>query len=99
MALILSQRIKEKLSDDNHRITESDIHQCFANVEGGFLIDDREEHRTDPPTRWFVSQNDYGVRIKVMFIFRGQDIFIKSAYKATDAVSDMYERKFVKSRG
>ena len=65
-------------------------------IERGFIEDDREEHRTDPRTLWFVSQNNYGVKIKVMFVIRGSEIYIKSAYRATDTVSAMYDRKSAK---
>lgn len=93
MAIILSQRIKEKLADANHRITERDISECFANRERRFVTDTREEHRTDPETLWFVAQNDYGVKIKVMFVRRDNDIYVKSAYRATEEVTAMYMRK------
>ena len=96
MKLHLSAAIRDKLSDSNHRITESDLLQCFANAERGFIEDDREEHRTDPRTLWFVSQINYGVKIKVMFVIRGSEIYIKSAYRATDTVSAMYDRKSAK---
>lgn len=93
MGIVLSQRIKEKLADVNHRIGLDDIKQCFANRKRGFVVDNREEHRTDPPTLWFVAENDYGVKIKVMFVMRGQDIYVKSAYRATDVVAGIYRRK------
>jgi len=93
MSIILSQKIRDKIADDKHRVTERDIRECFANTTRGFVEDDREEHRTDPATMWFVSENNYGRRIKVMFVIREGDIYIKSAYPATDVVSAMYARK------
>jgi hypothetical protein len=93
MSIILSQKIRDKLADKNHRVTERDICECFANKTRGFIEDDREEHRTDPATMWFVSENNYGRRIKVMFVIRDSDIYIKSAYPATEAVARMYAKK------
>ena len=93
MALIISQKIRQKLEDENHQAPEQDIAQCFANKVRTFVIDDREEHRTEPPTKWFVSETDYGRKLKVMFVMRGADIFIKSAYGATDEVERIYISK------
>ena len=93
MAIIISQKIRQKLEDENHQVPEQDIAQCFANRVRTFVIDPREEHRTEPPTKWFVSETDYGRKLKVMFVMRGADIYIKSAYGATNEVERIYIRK------
>lgn len=93
MAIIISPKIRQKLEDENHQVPEIDIAQCFANRVKGFVLDDREKHRTEPPTMWFVSETDYGRKLKVMFIMRGADIYIKSAYGATDEVERIYNSK------
>jgi hypothetical protein len=60
---------------------------------GNYVEDTREEHRTDPPTKWFVSETDYGRKLKVIFVERGEGIYIKSAYDATVKIQDMYRKK------
>lgn len=81
-----------------HSVTEDEARQCFANIEGGFLVDDREEHRTDPQTHWFVSETDQGKKLKICFIHlkvKGQpsEIHIKTAYVANQAIQDLYRKK------
>lgn len=93
MAIIISQKIRQKLEDDNHRVPEQDIAQCFANRVRSLVTDTREAHRTDPPTMWFVSETDYGRKLKVMFVMRGADIYVKSAYGATEEVERIYISK------
>lgn len=69
--------------------------QCFANREGRYLIDSREQHKTVPPTQWFVASTDFGIWLKVCFVFDpvSRLIEIKTAYPATEVVKEMYFRK------
>jgi hypothetical protein len=50
----------------------------------------REEHVTDPPTRWFVAETDVGRLLKVMFMQTNEGIVIKSAYEPSEAVIRIY---------
>lgn len=63
-------------------VAEAEILQCFANQTHEPLFDDREEHATNPRTRWFVGETDYGRKLKVVYVPRGYDIYVKSAYDA-----------------
>jgi len=65
-----------------HSVHEKDIVECFSNRCGKFLIDTREDHKTNPPTKWFVAETDFGKKLKVVFINVGKDIHIKTAYAA-----------------
>ena len=57
------------------------MEQCFANRDGRFLIDDREDHASDPPTYWFIAETDYGVKLKVVFIpYPDGTIYLRTAY-------------------
>jgi uncharacterized DUF497 family protein len=91
----ISDSIREKLLK-KHGVTPEEVSQCFANREGGFLEDTREEHRTDPPTQWFVSETDRRRKLKVVFIARqtrdGPRIFIRTAYPANADEIRIYER-------
>jgi hypothetical protein len=82
MGLVISPKVREKLSQKSPPVTEDEIRQCFANREedGRYLIDEREQHRTDPPTRWFIAETDFGRELKVAFILRDGDVIIKTAY-------------------
>jgi hypothetical protein len=89
--LFLSAGVREKLLQRN--ITEAHLLQCFANREHRYLEDNREEHRTSPPTMWFVSSTDYGIVLKICFVFVGDLIEIKTAYAPNAHVVEMYNRK------
>lgn len=79
--LLISQKIKHKLASKTPPVTEVEIAQCFSNRNGGFLEDEREDHKSDPPTKWFISETDYGVKLKIVFIFYpDRGIAIRSAY-------------------
>lgn len=81
MGLFISPRVREKLLT-KHNVTEAQVIQCFANRPGKNLLDTRPEHRTNPPTQWFISETDYGIRLKVCFIFdpATKVVEVKSAF-------------------
>lgn len=88
--LKVSTLVQQKLRD-KHGVTLEQIKECFANREKGFLIDCREEHKTDPQTLWFISETDYGVKIKVVFMCIDNDIVIKTAYRPNNTELRIYE--------
>lgn len=91
MPLQVSNRIKEKLSQ-KHGVRVEEVEDCFSNREKGFLEDDREDHKTNPPTLWFVAETDYGRILKIVFIEKDNTIFLKTAYEPNSKEIDMYER-------
>lgn len=90
MTIIISGKILEKIT--SREISEREIKQCFENISGTYLEDPREEHRTDPPTHWFVSETNCGRKLKIMFVHRDSNIFIKSAFEATEEIIRIYEK-------
>lgn len=48
--LVMSEETKEKLRTKHH-VEPDEVTQCFFNRKKGFLIDTREEHKTEPPTQ------------------------------------------------
>ena len=89
--LIISPTLLQKLQD-KHNVTRREVEQCFENKIGNYLEDDREEHRTDPPTLWFVAPTNCNRLLKVIFVFLDGNIYIKSAYEPSPQVVDIYER-------
>ncbi|WP_457664703.1 hypothetical protein [Thiolapillus sp.] len=69
MGLKISPGVKEKLKK-KHCVADDEITQCT----GRNLMDRREDHQTDPPTLWFISETDFGRLLKVVFIQSGDDI-------------------------
>lgn len=78
---------------DKHRVTRREVEQCFENRIGIYLEDDREEHRTDPPTLWFVSPTNCNRLLKIIFVFLDGNVYIKSAYDSSQKVIQLYDKK------
>jgi hypothetical protein len=92
MALLLSPGVREKLARKSPPVKEEEIEQCFANRTGRYLLDEREDNRTDPPTRWFIAETNFGRKLKVAFILKGQDVIIKTAYDPNQTELQIYRR-------
>ncbi len=93
MRLVISQQVLQKLAD-KHRVTRAEVEQCFENRVGGLLLDPREEHLTDPPTLWFLADTDAGRKLKVVYVQRGELVFLKTAYDANEDEKEIYMDKF-----
>ena len=91
MGLKVSSRIKRKLAE-KHGINIAEVEQCFANRIGNFLKDTREKNETNPPTLWFIAEADNGKKLKVCFVHKDNDIYIKTAYQANGAEIEIYQR-------
>ena len=92
MGLVLSPHVREKLAQKTPPVTETEIVQCFANRSGAFLIDDRENNKTNPPTQWFIAETDYGRKLKIVFILKDSDVIIKTAYDPNSIEETIYGR-------
>ncbi|WP_458763587.1 ADP-ribosyl-(dinitrogen reductase) hydrolase [Cupriavidus basilensis] len=95
MSVVIPPRIKTKLADVNHQVSEEEVREAFDNICGSFLVDSREDHQTDPPTLWFVAETRKGRFLKVMFVPREGNNIVKSAYEATENIQRIYD-KFAK---
>ncbi len=92
MELNVSPKVRQKLAV-KHGVEVHEIEQCFCNVEGNFLKDTREDHKTDPPTMWFIAETDYGKKLKVIFIVnQDKSISIKSAFTPNDKEIRIYDK-------
>lgn len=76
-----------------HGVTTKEVGECFANGEGAYFLDDLEDHRTDPPTYWFMAPTNHNRMLKVCFVRRGADVDVKTAFEPTsDKYLDLYRR-------
>ncbi|MBZ0096340.1 MAG: hypothetical protein K8H75_13340 [Sulfuricella sp.] len=91
MAIIISQKIREKLAS-KHNVTEEEVAQCFANRTGEYLLDSREDHASDPPTLWFISETNYARKLKVVFIFRDGNICLRTAFMPNEVELSIYTK-------
>ena len=87
--IVIAPDIREKL-EAKHHVKEGEVHECFFNVTGPYLVDTEEEHQTDPPTEWFLAYTDRGRLLKVIFVFRDGNIFLKSAFDANEKSQSIY---------
>lgn len=91
MKLIISQRVRSKLQD-KHNVSEKEVEECFENRMGRDLFDTREEHKTDPPTRWFLSCTNHQRLLKVGFVPSKKGMEIKTAYDANQTEISIYKK-------
>lgn len=89
--LIVSADVLVKLRD-KHRVSQREVEQCFENKCGTYLIDDREDHRSDPPTLWFISETNRGRKLKVVFIFIDGNVHLRTAFEPHPEAIDIYDR-------
>lgn len=87
--LVIAPDIRDKL-ESKHRVKEGEVHECFFNREGPYLLDVEEGHQTDTPTEWFLAKTDRGRLLKVIFVFRDGNIYLKSAFDANAKAQQIY---------
>lgn len=81
MKLIISSRVREKLDTKHGGVTIDEIRECFANLDGKILIDSREDHLTNPLTRWFIAETNYGRELKICYMQIRDEFHIKTAFE------------------
>lgn len=92
MAIVISQKIEDKLKE-KHSVNRREVEQCFDNILGKFLYDTREKHDTDPRTQWFISQTNNDRILKVVFVFKDGNFYIRTAYEPNQQEVDLYISK------
>lgn len=91
MAIQISSKTREKLAS-KHNVSEEEVAQCFANRVGNYLLDTREDHASDPPTLWFVSETDHGRKLKIVFVHRDGNIYLRTAFLADEKAIRIYDK-------
>ncbi|MDO9316601.1 MAG: ADP-ribosyl-(dinitrogen reductase) hydrolase [Gammaproteobacteria bacterium] len=90
MEITFSPDIQKKLLA-KHKVLREEVEQCFYNRRGKLLEDSREEHKTTPPTQWFIAETDKRRKLKVIFVLDG-DVRVKSAYDADEESIRIYKK-------
>ncbi len=80
VTLSISSSVRAKLASKTPPVTEEEIVQCFANRTHKDLIDPREKNRTNPMTRWFIAETDFGRKLKIAYMPTTKEVVIKTAY-------------------
>lgn len=92
ISIIISATISTKLQH-KHGVMREEISECFDNRCGIFLVDDREDHKRNPPTLWFVAETRKGRLLKVVFQIRDGNCHIITAYDPNADEIRIYENK------
>lgn len=91
----MSESVERKL-DAKHQVCAREIEEAFQNRLQPLLIDRRPEHKTSPPTKWFLARTDKGRLLKIAYIVRDGQVVVKSAYEPKQPTIDYYCRKIKK---
>lgn len=89
--LKISNDVEQKLLN-KHNVSRSEVEQCFFNRTGRLLMDNREEHKTNPPTLWFLAPTNKGRILKVVYIQVDTHIHLRSAFEPNTAEEQIYRR-------
>ncbi len=94
MRLFISLKVRQKLANKVPPVSESEIKECFVNQLYDPVEDAREEHKTRPPTMWFIGETNHFRRLKVVFIQSSSgDVIIKTAYEPDENEETIYEEQ------
>ena len=78
--ITISSRVEQKILD-KHDVTVQEVHECFLNRSGDFVLNEREHHGTWPPTFWFIAETNHRRVLKIVFIEEDDEtITLKTAY-------------------
>jgi uncharacterized DUF497 family protein len=92
MRLIVSQRVFQKLKE-KHKVSISEVEECFSNQTRTFLEDTRTDHLTNPPTMWFIAPTDKERLLKVVFIEHPGTVYeLKTAYDPNREEERIYDK-------
>ncbi len=98
MRLLIGAQTKFKLKF-RHRVSNEELIQCFENLIDNPVLDTREQHKTVPPTQWFISPTNEGRRLKIVFIqISATAVVIKTAYPPNVYEEKIYRKKLNKLR-
>lgn len=94
MDLYASKAVENKI-EEFHGVSLIEAEEAFFNFNGKMLEDDRKQHRTKPPTYWFLSETFDGRLLKlVVKIDSTNDVaFLRTAYEPSQEEINFYENK------
>ena len=93
MGIIVSPKVRAKLAGKLHPVSPKEIEECFSTRDRGFLEDKRDNNRTTPPTKWFISDTFMGRFLKAAFIQMDDgSIVIKTAYEPNSEEKRIYQK-------
>lgn len=92
--LIIPNPIEEKILQ-KHKVSSKEVYECIANIEQKkhmLFEDTRQKNLTVPPTLWFISETDYGRKLKIVIVPTDKGIFLKTAYPPSTKEVNLYRK-------
>jgi hypothetical protein len=89
--LKITAAIQHKLKT-KHLVEVAEVRQCFLNKNGKLLTDSRALTKTNPPTLWFIARTNTNRQLKIVYIQKGVQIILKTAYEPNEAELAIYAR-------
>ena len=89
--LIITSATEAKLKT-KHNVTIPEVRQCFLNRKWRLLMDNRVLTRTNPPTLWFFADTNRMRALKIVYIQRGLEIHLKTAFEPNDEELAIYRQ-------
>jgi len=75
-----------------HNVTIPEIRQRFLNRRGKLLVDNRALTKTNPPTLWFLALTNKNRWLKIVYIQKGFEIHLKTAFEPNPDELVIYHR-------
>ena len=89
MTIVISPKIRDKLAT-KHNVKPEEVEQCFANRNGEYILDAREEHASGEQTYWFIAETHHGRKLKIAFINEHGNVYIRSAFEPSEPTIQNY---------
>ena len=91
--MIVTESVRIKLRS-KHSLSVEEVEEAISNLDPShkLLEDSREQHKTNPPSLWFVSETNRGLKLKVVIIPANGDFYLKTAYPANSTEIEIYDR-------
>ena len=91
--------IIDKLAIKIPPLSVVEVEEAFLQWDGYWVLDDREDHQTVPPTYWFLSETLDGRILKIVIkpVPNEEFAYVRTAYDAYEEEIYIYEYKKEKS--
>ena len=79
MLIDASRAVRDKLRD-THDVDWTEVEEAFFTSVPPYLLDVRPQHKTKPPTQYFIAETFDERLLKVCFTLKDGTIWVKSAF-------------------
>lgn len=92
MHFIITPTIEEKIKE-KHGVSVMEVEEAFNQFDGHLIEDTRAQHKTRPPTVWFLAETYDGKLLKLVLIWdvTNARAILKTAYAPDQEEINLYE--------